>query len=112
MTNMHVHLALCHTCRIVLSNQCRIFALAWQELYSNGRRSKNWMGIMTSHLRTNVKQSFCTAVDCRAKLVAQKYLIGAQKLCDEMAVNSLSQAMQQRSRMFTENDDHWDSVNQ
>ena len=51
-------------------------------------------------------------VDCRAKLVAQKYLIGAQKLCDEMAVNSLSQAMQQRSGMFTENDDHWDSVNQ
>ena len=57
---------------------------------------------MTSHLRTNVKQSFCTAVDCRAKLVAQKYLIGAQKLCDEMAVNSLSQAMQQRSGMFTQ----------
>ena len=43
--------------------------------------------------------------------MTQKYLIGAQKLCDEMAINSLSQAMQQRSGMFTENDDHRDLVN-
>ena len=44
--------------------------------------------------------------------MAQKYLVGARKnSCDEVAVNSLSQVMQQRSGMCTENDDFSHLVN-
>ena len=44
--------------------------------------------------------------------MAQKYLVGARKnSCDEVAVNSLSQVMQQRSGMCTENDAFCDLVN-
>ena len=46
------------------------------------------------------------------KIVAQKYLVGARKNSgDEVAINSLSQVMQQRSGMCTENDDFCDLVN-
>ena len=69
---------LCQTCLIVLSN----FTSEWREssiiLWVS---SKNLMWIiMTLSLSTNAKQIFCTSADCCAKMLAQKYLIGAQKL--------------------------------
>ena len=112
MTNLHVHPPLCHTCLIVLSNLCHIFASESQESYSanpfKAKEAKTWHGIMTSRLSTNLKCEFLHSVDCGAKIARKNiWLARAQKLrWWDGSKFSFTQAMQQRSGMLRENDDH------
>ena len=100
------------TCVILVTLFCQTNVTFWLQNGSNHilpiQEAKTWHGIMTSRLSTNLKCEFLHSVDCGAKIARKNiWLARAQKLrWWDGSKFSFTQAMQQRSGMLRENDDH------